>query len=98
MRGAIMDKNIQTNRQKAYFHSARAEYWQILVQQYEDEAMAKGRVRGKNRPSVAGEVYDTTYIAKSLLRDNNGYTMACNNRNAHQQQATMYGILALLDG
>lgn len=93
-----MDKNVQTNRQKAYWNAARAEYWQTLVRAYEDEAMAKGRVQGTNRAQVAGEVYDTTYIAKSLLKDNNGYTQACSSRNGHQTQAVMYGILALLDG
>lgn len=93
-----MDKNVQTNRQKAYWNAARAEYWQTLVQEYEDEAVAKGQLQGQRRVQVAGGVVDTTYIAKSLLRDHPGYSLACGNRNAHQQQATMYGILAILDG
>lgn len=86
----------QTYRQKALFHVKRAEHWQSLVQAYEDEAMRKAPQVVQGRRQIAGEVLKNDYVAKTLLQGHYGYAQACANRNAHQNQANMYALLAVL--
>lgn len=82
-----------TNREKMMHHIHQAERWQAQAAALEAEAMkaAVKRVEKEDRGQRP------EYIAAKILEINFWYRKSTSNRDAHQAQANMYGIAAMVD-
>lgn len=80
-----------TNREKMEFHIREAERWQEEIVQLEDHALEEA----KKKPNPTRQSH--SYMAARSLDDHYWYRRAVANRNAHQAQANMYGIAAMVD-
>lgn len=79
-----------TNREKMELHIRKAEAWQEQILSFETQALERAKTR-----DIGDQ--DPYYVAKRALDDFFPYNRAVANRNAHQAQANMYGIAAIVD-
>jgi len=86
-----------SNKQKMNYHLLKAEQWQARAEAIEAWAADKAINQQQGRLRRSKTQQDPDYLAKILLKDLFIYDRATGNRNAHQQQAIMYGIAALVE-
>lgn len=79
------------NRQKMEHHLHRAEVVQQQVEMTEERALA----RAQQDPRNVGQ--GALYVAGRDLDTDMGYRALVAKRNAHEVQAQMYGIAAILE-
>lgn len=74
---------------------AKFERWQATAEELERAAVATAQRMNRTRGDDGEELY-VDYAAGKLLSNHYPYTQACNNRNAHQKRANLYGLAAIL--
>lgn len=103
-----MSDQSKTNRQKMQEHLTAAEQWQARIVRFEQAAQARAQAKIEQ---MAGGRYATSKLAREgidnpavllfhtskELVDDVLYKQAVSNRNAHETQAQMYALAALVD-